>query len=254
MSLFAFASAKGSPGVTTTVVTVAATWPAGRRVLIAELDVAGGDLAARLDLEPDPGLVTFAASSHDRPVVSAHAQQLGDDVYVLVAPVRGQQVRSCVRALGKVAEWLAVAEGDVLVDCGRAEPGTPVFELADTAACVVLVCGSRPEDVGHALGTVADLRDAGANLGLIVVGDRDRRPARGDEVAEVVGLPLLGELPHDRRAAALVNEGWRRTRALQRSRLLRSAAAVAVRLNALTDVEPLMASHTELAMAEEHLR
>lgn len=251
MSLFAFASAKGSPGVTTTVVAVAATWPAGRRVLIAELDVAGGDLAARLDLEPDPGLVTLAAaSSHEGPAaVLAHAQQSGEDVHVLVAPVRGQQVRSCVRALGKVAEWLAVAEGDVLVDCGRATPGMPVFQLADTAACVVLVCGSRPEDVGHALGTVADLRDAGANLGLVVVGGRDRSPARGDEVAEVVGLPLLGELPYDRRAAALVNAGWRRTRALQRSRLLRSAAAVAVRLSALADVEPPSELHTELVMA-----
>ena len=46
MALIVLASDKGSPGVTTTAITLAAVWP--RRALLAELDPSGGDVALRL--------------------------------------------------------------------------------------------------------------------------------------------------------------------------------------------------------------
>jgi len=62
MAYIAFASAKGSPGVTTAVAALAATWPADRPLVVAELDPAGGDLVVRLDLATEPGLVSLAAA------------------------------------------------------------------------------------------------------------------------------------------------------------------------------------------------
>ena len=44
MSVFAFGSARHSPGVTTSLLALAAAWPADRQVLVIEADPAGGDL------------------------------------------------------------------------------------------------------------------------------------------------------------------------------------------------------------------
>src|SRR4029450_4811377 len=67
MAYVAFASAKASPGVTTTITALAATWPRDRDLLVAELDPAGGDLGVRFDLATEPGLVTPAAAGRRRP-------------------------------------------------------------------------------------------------------------------------------------------------------------------------------------------
>ena len=53
MPLIALASVKGSPGVTTTCLVLAAAWP-GQRRLIIEADPAGGDLGPWLGLPPAP--------------------------------------------------------------------------------------------------------------------------------------------------------------------------------------------------------
>ena len=52
MPLIVVASDKGSPGVTTTAITLAAVWP--RRALLAELDPSGGDPGDHAEL-PDVG-------------------------------------------------------------------------------------------------------------------------------------------------------------------------------------------------------
>ena len=54
MPLIALASVKGSPGVTTTCLALAAAWPARRRLVI-EADPAGGDLGPWLGLPRAPG-------------------------------------------------------------------------------------------------------------------------------------------------------------------------------------------------------
>ncbi len=68
MTLIALFSDKGSPGVTTLALSLAAAWP--RPVTVAECDPAGGDLALRLTdeagrprLHPDPGLLGLAAAA-----------------------------------------------------------------------------------------------------------------------------------------------------------------------------------------------
>ncbi|HEV8165498.1 MAG TPA: hypothetical protein VGR74_13810, partial [Actinomycetota bacterium] len=77
MSLLALAAAKASPGVTTTAVALAATWPAERGVLLVEADPGGGDLAAWFGLAVEPGLVSLAAARRSTPPsVQGHTQPL----------------------------------------------------------------------------------------------------------------------------------------------------------------------------------
>ena len=52
-----------SCGTTTVAVALAATWPAVRRVLVVELDPAGGSLAAASGWAAEPSLVTLAAAA-----------------------------------------------------------------------------------------------------------------------------------------------------------------------------------------------
>jgi hypothetical protein len=67
MSLIVLTSLKSSPGVTTAALALGAVWPPERRVLVAELDPAGGDLANRFRLPGEPGLLVLAAAArrHD---------------------------------------------------------------------------------------------------------------------------------------------------------------------------------------------
>lgn len=63
MTLIAFASVKASPWVTTTALAIAAGWAPGQRVLLAELDPRGGDLALRFGLAPVKGIATLAVAA-----------------------------------------------------------------------------------------------------------------------------------------------------------------------------------------------
>ncbi|MFD8811197.1 hypothetical protein ACFV23_06850, partial [Streptomyces sp. NPDC059627] len=91
MALIAIAADKGSPGVTTTAVALAAVWP--RRVLLAEADPAGGDLVYRSaaahggPLNPNTGMLSIAATARRGLVPDQlwdHVQPLSGGLEVLV--------------------------------------------------------------------------------------------------------------------------------------------------------------------------
>ena len=160
MGYIAFASAKGSPGVTTTVAALAATWPADRELLVAEVDPAGGDLVVRFDLATEPGLVSLAAAgrrelgpdtlagAHARACRAAHAR--GAPRRALVAPVSADQAAAALTALrGALATKLAALDADVLVDCGRLDPQSPAFEVATKAELLVMVAQPVVAEVHH---------------------------------------------------------------------------------------------------------
>ncbi len=71
MTAIALVSAKGSPGVTTTALALSHAWPEvhpERRVLIAECDAAGGDIATgylRGTLDDSRGLLALSAQRSD---------------------------------------------------------------------------------------------------------------------------------------------------------------------------------------------
>jgi hypothetical protein len=240
MAYVAFASAKASPGVTTTLTALVATWPRDRGLVVAELDPAGGDLGVRFDLATEPGLVTLAAAGRrqlDGSTFVGHTQPLpfagrpgGDGDAdravrrLLVGPVAADQAGAALAALrGVLPGVLSSLGADVLVDCGRLDPGSAAHDVVTEADLLVVVARPVVAEVHHLAARLSGLRPK--TLSLLLVGDR---PYSVAEVADAVGANPLGTLPVDDRAAAALTVGRSDgARILRRSRLLRDARAVA---------------------------
>lgn len=230
MSLLALASAKGSPGVTTLALALGCLWP--RPVLVAELDPAGGDLAARLGLEPEPGTSTLAAAARHRldlETLLAHCQPLTPGLGVLMAPPGAGEAGHVASILAPaLVERLGAFDGiDVLVDCGRVTAESAVTELCRRADAAALV--SRPDisSLTHAGSALSLLQPCAA--GLVLVGTGPYPPT---EVAEALEVDVLGVVASDTPGAELVGRAGSSTKAARRSLLLRSVAHLADTLSA----------------------
>lgn len=212
--LVALASVKGSPGVTTTGLALAAAWPAARRLLI-EADPAGGDLATRLNLPPAPGLMGLAAAArHDigPDAVWRHAHHLGGGLHVLTAPAGGEQASACLAALAATPVLARFADGRepvVIADCGRLDPGTPALPLARHAQLTVLLARPHLGDLAHLAQRIPGLAGAGLELAVLLAASPRRLPSEATypapEVAATLGIPVLGQLPADEHGVALLN-------------------------------------------------
>ena len=245
MSVVALASAKGSPGVTTTALALASWWP--RQAVLIEADPAGGDLAARTGLAEEPGLVGLAAAlRRDRPdaplsgdLLERYQQRSPIGVEVVAAPASSRQARAAVSLLSAQAARSSPAGGDLLMDLGRlagnshsgAAPAS--HKMGGTADLVVWVCRPELADLAHiagvlgpehpmrtdavgtdAVGTDAVGTDAvGTNAGetetVIVLCGEGPYPA--NEVSATLGRPVLGSLPADNAGAAALWAGGARS-------------------------------------------
>jgi MinD-like ATPase involved in chromosome partitioning or flagellar assembly len=235
VTFITFASIKGSPGVTTLTCLVGATWPPGRRMIVAECDSDGGDLAPRFSLSTKIGWHSLVTAARRREVggsIEAHLQKLPGGLEVLVAPSGGmassrQGAREAARAaLCEIADG---SDSDVIVDLGRLR-----LDSADTqtwlgrsdALCIVL----RPDaaSIGHvqerARATIAVCR---GTLSLVVVGNG---PYSVSEIESFTELPVIAEVSNDPAAAAVLTAGKGSRRRLARSALVRSARRLALDL------------------------
>lgn len=235
MSLIALVSTKGSPGVTTTALAMAGVWPPERRVLVAELDPAGGDIGPRFALPADPGLVQLGSvfrrglSPAD---VWRHTQTLPGGTPVLLgasSPEQALGLRDLWAHLGPALSDLG-DDVDVLVDCGRMTPASPVLEVARRAELALVVGRPTLDGVAH-MRTRLGAPLIQVPLGVVVVGEEPYSPA---EVEEALGTRVLGVLAYDARAASLLAGRAGNERALRRSPLVRSARDLAARVVALT--------------------
>ncbi|MFD3313018.1 hypothetical protein [Streptomyces sp. NPDC058694] len=190
MALIALAADKGSPGVTTAAVALAAVWP--RRVLLAETDPAGGDLVYRSaaahggPLNPNTGMLSIAATARRGLVPDQlwdHVQPLSGGLEVLVGLGNAEQAAGLAGlwpTLGRAFAQLADsphAPADVIADCGRISGDTPAVEMFSQAALVLLISRTEPE-------AIARVRDRAAALSAKLHGG-----ARG---AATLGTPLIG--------------------------------------------------------------
>ena len=153
MALIALAADKGSPGVTTAAVALAAVWP--RRVLLAETDPAGGDLVYRSaaahggPLNPNTGMLSIAATARRglvRDQLWDHIQPLSGGLEVLVGLGIAEQAAGLAGlwpTLGRAFAQLADsphAAADVIADCGRISGDTPTSSCSRSPRCC---CSSR---------------------------------------------------------------------------------------------------------------
>jgi hypothetical protein len=247
VTMIAMVSAKAAPGITTSVSLLATAWPTP--VVVVDADPAGGDLASGWLsgvcmgglTHPERSVVSFAMDTreHDDPGALVRYLQ----------PVLG--VPSCMLMAGPAdpahlrfvdtAAWRRLATGlsgisrpqscgvDVLVDCGRFGPATPLALLC--AADLVLI-GVRPAR-RHAVAARCLATRLGSvlepgRLGLAVCAASTLTTL---DMERWVGLPAIVELPSDQRVARVFSDGARRPTGFHRSRLLRAAVRTSARLH-----------------------
>ena len=242
MPLIALASVKGSPGVTTTCLALAAAWPGQRRLLI-EADPAGGDLGPWLGTAPAPGLTGLAAAArhdHSSEVAWHHACELAGGLHLVIAPAGAEQAGACLTALagnaGTIFAALAAGPETVIADCGRLDPGSPALAIAARAEVTLVMVRPRVSELSHLALRADGLSRAGARLALLLAPDAGREPAEAsypaEEIAATLAIPVQASIPADPRGAdGLIR--WRgELSKLRRLPLARAAASLAAALAA----------------------
>ncbi len=242
--LIALCSAKGAPGVTTSGLALTLCWP--RRAVLAECDPAGGDVLAgygRAQLSAG-GLAELELAARRGGLagqLDAHLVQLDATGRARLLPGLADPATARHVDWDRLAAALTSVEDgavDVVADCGRLRAEHFPAAVARRAAAVVVVTGSTLRAVRAAAQAVAELRDqrvglpprvgALGALGALVVGPGE--PYGEREIAQALGIPVVGMLPRDARAAAVLSDGAPAGRLFTQSALLRAARSVAVRL------------------------
>jgi hypothetical protein len=265
MTLIALFSDKGSPGVTSVALALASVWP--RRVILAELDPAGADLALRLTdadgrpaLKVEPGLLTLAAAARSAgsPNVWDHVQPLpygtAHPAAVLLGLAAAEQGAGMASLWTAVADTIGgVADGDVLADLGRLQPGSPAHAVAERADVLVGVARADAEGMlrlrdrlTHLLAGLPDARIGHPRRAVAVLVGADRGAA--DAVTSMrtvlahagLAVQVAGCVPLDPAALADLHRG-RLSGRTERSLLLRGTRTLLPALTAVPAPDPLQA-------------
>jgi hypothetical protein len=237
MSLVAVASAKHSPGASTLAELFVALWPQGRCLLV-DADPAGSDWLLRPGIATEPGLMTLAADSRRElatRVVLDHVQVLSERLAAVVGPASSRQATAALDILGdRLGPHLrALDDVDAVADCGRLAPASPSLPLVHAAHQTILVSGSAIAEVVHMASWVKQLTEDGCDLAIVLT--KITEPAGGQptyqpaEVADALGVEVLGVVPNDRRSVSHILRNPGSLNGLARSRIVRA-------------VEPIVAS------------
>ncbi|MFL6076115.1 MAG: hypothetical protein ACJ73S_22215 [Mycobacteriales bacterium] len=253
MALVSFVSAKGSPGVTTSVLALAAAWP--RTAMLAETDLSGGDVAAGYyqgSVQVDRGVYPLARAvgrgadlggefaQHVFRMSPVQVGKQGTDLLWLPGLTDPGQAGVLTDTVWEQLSdlFLRLEEGepplDVLADCGRfGEPNPGQAQLYTRADLVVTVARPTLRSLNAVKPHLAVLRHGlrettgnTSQLTLLLVGTGPYGPA---EVAKEFNVPVVA-LPHDPVAASWLSDGVGRPARYARSRLARAARAVSMRL------------------------
>ena len=200
MGLIAVASAKGSPGATTTALLCGALWP--RPVIVAECDPHGGDVANRLPaedggvLDPDRGLLSLGAAGRKqlRPeLVPEHTQRISGGLDVLIGVRMPEQSAGLAHQWGQLGPIFGGIPGyDVIADMGRLGAATPQNVMLPSASDLVMVCDTQPSNIVHLRERILALQPSlrpdstsGTRIHVAVVAEPKRRQAVR-EIAEAM--------------------------------------------------------------------
>ena len=223
--LLGLVSAKGSPGVTTTALALAAV--AGDRALLVELDPSGGSLECWTGTTGEPGLIRVANGMRravSPEMLRAHAVSAPPGVRSVLAPTAGALAEATIAMTGdRLVPALAEQEATVVVDAGRWSRAQPTARRIAGCDAIGVVCAPTVEGVEAARWLIDPLHSTAVGpVVLVLVGDRPYSPP---EVAAVVGVPVVGVLAWDARGinallTAGAGRGW------SRSALARSARSI----------------------------
>jgi hypothetical protein len=209
--LVAVCSLKGSPGVTTFAMALAARWPVPARCVLVECDPSGGDVATRFGLASSPGLVSVAAAarrSSDPELLWQHTQALPGGLPVVAAPPGADQALAAVTALapegsgsvGVLHRAASASDAVVIADCGRVDPTSAVLPIVRCADAMLLLSRAHAEDLAHLATRLDTVGGWSPRPGLLLVGEGYSAP----EVSRELGVPAMGRIPEDRHTAAVL--------------------------------------------------
>ena len=232
--LVAVCSVKGSPGVTTFCVALAAQWPAQTRCVLLECDPSGGDLATRFSLASSPGLVSLAAAARrgsEPEMLWQHTQELPGGLAVVAAPPGADHALAALTALApegsgsvSVPRLAATATGmTVIADCGRADPTSAALPVVRSAQLMLLLSRAHADDLAHLANRMTAVSRWSPRPALLLVGGG--YPAA--EVSRELDVPVFGRIPEDSAGAAVLRGHRRGQGGLARSALGRAAGDIA---------------------------
>jgi hypothetical protein len=230
--LIGICSVKGAPGVTTAALALAARWPFGDPLVI-EADPAGGDISARHQLPPMPGLVSLAAAARRHSTVELladHSQSLPGGLQVVCGPIGVEQARAALgvlasRGLHALRRAASVPDSVVLVDVGRLDAFSPALPLVQVADALVVLSRPRADELSHVATFLGEVSAWNKAPCLVLVGSGYSRT----EIECELRVPVMGTLPHDISSASFLC-GQGNGRPLDRSKLGQAAASLATTL------------------------
>lgn len=191
----AVCSDKGSPGVTSTALGLAATSPAGRSAVV-EADTAGGDLQYRL-WRPDQermtrtvvGLASAASGGPDDPdLVQRLAYPITDQLAAVPGHQSVEEEGGLAQDWGALARALSASDVDVFADLGRLDGKSPGLAVVYAADAVVVVSRAHAEAVRRLRARLRFFRTArvehhlAAMVWVVLVGERSAAKAASAEV------------------------------------------------------------------------
>jgi hypothetical protein len=241
MAILVLTSTSGAPGVTSTAVGLALTWP--RSVLLADCDpgahqaVLAGYLAGQS--ANGKGLLRVAEAHRDgRPLRDV----IIDQTIPLTSGSGSAHSRLFLPGFAKPGSaslfggvWLTLCEAferlddagmDVIIDGGRIGAHGHPEPLTEYAALSCLVLRSNLRSVMsarvHASSFTEDgrLSSSERSSALIVVGEG--QPYGRQEIAKALGLPVAASIADDRVSARHLSDGQPRTRKFDSSPLAKS--------------------------------
>jgi hypothetical protein len=264
MAVLAFASAKGAPGVTTSVLALAFAWHGP--VVVVEADMAGSSSVLsgflRGGVDHSHGLVglSVAARQHGFNETGLWDQclRLGDERYLLPGiadPAQAGALTATWTPLASILAGLEAGGVDVLVDTGRLHAAHPPVPLLRAADVVVLVTGTRLPDV-YALSRSAPVARADLatqepdRLCVLTVGEG--RPYSNREIESTLGLRVVSSIAWDPMSAEVYSIGASPGRRFDSSPLARTARTTASALSGLVrDRRNRLTPATASSSAEE---
>ena len=242
--LVALASAKGSPGVTTTARVLASIWPT--ECVLVDADPAGGDVSllsrtpSHEPLDPERGVLSLAVAARrgaDQAPIDPHLQTTDGGLEVLAGVSRPEQVAGMGPVWPTIGEVLSRQLGAAVADLGRLAPGSPVLPMVADCDVLLFVVRPRVEAYAHLRERLSWLAGIGGGppVGVLLVTEaKDSRSA--PELAALLAhsgldVPVVGVVAYDERAAAVV--GGRLDRGIERSLLVRSVRPLVEPIRAL---------------------
>lgn len=252
MSVVVLASASGAPGVTTTALGLALTWP--RDVLLLDADrtpsqaIAAGYL--RGQSLPSQGLLGVLSAQRERRDLLAEVEEqrvplptpptkegAPAERWFLPGFVHLGAVDAFAGVWASLGEALREAEFDTLVDAGRLGLRGLPDDQVRTAHLVAVVTRTSLRSLAALrlyLGPLLDQVDA-SRVGLVLVGPG--RPYPAHEIAAQFGVPVVAEIGWHPRPADELGEGVPLGNRWHSTALARAYATAAQRLVGQLDAD-----------------